>query len=250
MDCKLIALDLDETTLSTDKSITEKNKSTITQALSSGIKVVLCSGRTFDGMIDIANELGISGPKQYIITNGGDIIENLAGKVIFKKILTKEDCSITTKFLTQNKVNFVLIDTNNDTFPSYHAWLDSDSKNDVVKVLMHIEKNKIISVSKLIHQQFDADYFVVKTGAEYLEIFPKDINKGLSVKRLANYLNIDMKQVLAMGDMDNDISMIKLSGIGVAMENAEPEVKAVADYITSDNNHSGVGLAIEKFALK
>jgi len=53
-----------------------------------------------------------------------------------------------------------------------------------------------------------------------------------------------------MGDRDNDIPMLSLVGMGVAMDNALPDVKQAANYVTADNNHSGVGLAIEKLALK
>lgn len=247
MDYKLIALDLDETTLRSDKSITDTNKAAVKKALDKGIKVVLCSGRTFGGMIDVANELGITGSNQYMITNGGDLIQDLEGKIIFKKILTAEDCEITTSFLNQNKIKFVLIDTDNNTYPSYQEW--QKKQTDIVKVLMHIKKDDMEKISTLIHEKFDKDYFVVKTGAEYLEIFPQDISKGKTVERLAKHLNIDLKQVMAMGDMNNDISMIKIAGMGVAMGNAAKDVKDISNYVTADNNHSGVGLAIEKFAL-
>lgn len=249
MDYKLIALDLDETTLCTDKSITQHNKAAIRNALNSGIKVVLCSGRTLEGMMGVANELGILGPKQYIITNGGDIIENMDKKIIFKRILSSKECFETTNFLNKKMINFVLIDTNGTTYATYKEWMENGSQSEIVKILMHVDISKMESTEKLLHYTFDKNYFVVKTGNEYLEIFPKDINKGQSVKRLADYLKIDLQQVMAIGDMDNDISMIKLAGMGVAMENAQPMVKDIADYITKDNNHSSVGLAIEKFAL-
>lgn len=155
-------------------------------------------------------------------------------------------------FLTDHKIKFIFIDTKGDTYDSYQEWTEKrmlDPNLKVVKVLMHIRKHKFAEVSELVHKQFDNDFFVVKTGAEYLEIFPNGVNKGTAVQRLAKHLKIKMNQVMAMGDMDNDIPMIKLAGMGVAMKNAEPEVIAVSDYVTDDCNNSGVGKAIEKFAL-
>lgn len=252
MDYKLIALDMDETLLNHKKQITTENKTAISQALEKGIKVVLTSGRSHDGMAYCAKELGIEGPDQYMITNGGDTIEKTTGELIFKKTLENRFCHQISDFLVSKKIKFILIDTTGATYDSYQEWLEKrmlEPELEIVKVLMHIKKHNFEEVAQLIHQTYDEDFFVVKTGAEYLEIFPKDINKGTAVRRLAKHLKIDMKQVIAMGDMDNDIPMIKLAGMGVAMENAEPEVKEASNFITKDCNHSGVGFAIEKFAL-
>jgi HAD-superfamily hydrolase, subfamily IIB len=82
-----------------------------------------------------------------------------------------------------------------------------------------------------------------------LEIFPKDVNKGAALTALAKELNLDLSETMAMGDRDNDIPMLKIAGKGVAMGNALPGVKESSDYVTTDNNSSGVGKAIEKFAL-
>ncbi|WP_263969807.1 HAD-IIB family hydrolase [Companilactobacillus kimchii] len=90
----------------------------------------------------------------------------------------------------------------------------------------------------------------MRTGVGYLEIFPNNVNKGEAVKYLAQQLEIELKDILAIGDRDNDISMLEVAGTGVAMGNAQVGVKAVSDYVTTDNNHDGVGDAIEKFVIE
>lgn len=79
---------------------------------------------------------------------------------------------------------------------------------------------------------------------------PQNVSKGNAVTELATRLNLTLDQVMAIGDQGNDLSMIKAAGTGVAMENAIDEVKQNAQFITANNNESGVAKAIQKFVLE
>lgn len=267
---KLIALDMDDTLLTTQKSISEKNKLMIQKALNNNIKVVLCSGRTHNAVVNYAKELGISGADQYMITNGGAMIENMDEQIMYQNTLPNSFYRRFVQFVKDNKLHYNVVDTQAKTYTSAETWFDKYTitqafENDgglyirepddlpadfeIVKAIINGNEKELDEISPLVHKTFDADYFVVRTGVGFLEIFPKDVNKGEAVKHLAEILHLDLSEVIAMGDRDNDIPMISIVGLGVAMENAQPEVKKVADYITTDNNHDGVGNAIEKFAL-
>ena len=89
-----------------------------------------------------------------------------------------------------------------------------------------------------------------KSQSHILEIVPKDVNKGEAIKILSSYYNIDISEVIAVGDDENDISMIVAAGLGVAMGNAKQCVKEVADFITLSNEENGVGKVICEFMLK
>lgn len=270
MDCKLIALDMDDTLLTSEKVISQRNKEVIQQALAKGIKVVLCSGRTHNAVIDYAKDLGISGSEQYMITNGGAIIENMDGKIMFENLMSNDFYREFVQFIKDNQLHYNVVDNQGNTYTSGGDWLDKYTimqayENghglylkepdqlprdfQIVKAIINGDETKLDAISELVHQKFDQDYFVVRTGVGFLEIFPQNVNKGAALKVLCDQLQIDLQQVMAMGDRDNDIPMLKIVGKGIAMENAQPGVKKVADYVTADNNHSGVGLAIEKFAL-
>ncbi|MQS74865.1 HAD family phosphatase [Lactobacillus halodurans] len=271
MDYKLIALDMDDTLLTSEKSISKKNKEVIKKALEQGIKIVLCSGRTHNAVVKYTKSLGISGKDQYIITNGGAIIENLAGEIIAQKTMTNKFYREFVKFIKDNDLQYNVVDNQGNTYTSQRNWIDKYTimqayENDnglyfkepdqlpndfeIVKAIINGDEAQLDQISEMVHKRFDQDYFVVRTGVGFLEIFPKDVNKGEAIKVLAKKLNLDLSSVIAMGDRDNDIPMIKLVGKGIAMGNALPDVKAASDYVTEDNNHDGVGLAIEKFALK
>jgi len=253
MDYKLIAVDIDGTLFDDKKKISIDNKQTITKALDAGIKVVLSSGRSYDGLIKIANELGIKGPDQYMIELGGNVIENLDRKVIYKKTLENSDCEKIDNFLNQNKVKFELVDTKGNLYSSYQEWMEKrmlEPELGIAKFLTHTHKRDIQKLADLMHKEYDNDFFVVVTSPEDVELFPKYVSKGQAVERLAKHLKINLKQVMAIGDMDNDIPMLKIAGKSVAMSNSPEEVFDVSDEVVPDNNHSGVSVAIERFALQ
>ena len=91
---------------------------------------------------------------------------------------------------------------------------------------------------------------VFRSAPFFIELVPKGIDKAQSLIRLLNHINLTPKDMIAFGDGYNDLSMLKLAGMGVAMANAVPEVRAEADYITLSNEEDGVAAAIEKFFYK
>ena len=98
-------------------------------------------------------------------------------------------------------------------------------------------------------QEVKEKYTVLKSAPYFLEILDKRVNKGTGVKSLADVLGIKPEEIMAIGDQENDIAMIEYAGIGVAMDNAIPSVKEVANFVTKSNLEDGVAFAIEKYVL-
>ena len=90
---------------------------------------------------------------------------------------------------------------------------------------------------------------VCRSAPFFLELTPKGIDKALSLRRLLSHLQLSPADMIACGDGYNDLSMIRLAGMGVAMANAQPEVRAAADFVTSSNDEDGVAAVVEKFVL-
>ena len=82
-----------------------------------------------------------------------------------------------------------------------------------------------------------------------LELSAPGVTKGRGLMALAAHLGLTPGQVMAVGDSGNDLTMVQMAGLGVAMANATPDVLAAADVVTGDNNHDGVAQAIEKYVL-
>ena len=87
---------------------------------------------------------------------------------------------------------------------------------------------------------------VVQTAAFYLEVIPRIINKGQGIRDICGVLGVDTAEVIAFGDAENDIPMLRAAGMGVAMGNAADAVKQAADMVTLSNNDDGIAAALEK----
>ena len=104
-------------------------------------------------------------------------------------------------------------------------------------------------IIEMIPEEVSNKYTVVRSAPFYLEFLNKAVNKGAGVAALAEKLNIKQEEVICIGDAGNDIHMIEYAGLGVAMGNAFPEVKKVANFITKTNEQDGVAHIINKFIL-
>ena len=90
---------------------------------------------------------------------------------------------------------------------------------------------------------------MVNSEVNYLEILASGVSKGSALHYLATHLNMSVDEVIAIGDNRNDVEMIREAGLGVAVANAHPDVKQVADMITDSNDDDGVAKVIEQYFL-
>lgn len=249
MDYQLVAIDMDGTLLNSHSKISAKNLQALKDTLKKGIKVVLCSARPFNGLIDYAKQIGLSGKDQYLIYLGGNIIQNYAGEVIYSKKLRNEDCEKVSDFLSERKIKFSLIDNEGTLYDGYQDWIEKymlDTKLGIVKVLLKTRKHKLAELKKLAHATYDDKFYVVQTSDTEMQLMAKDVNKGTALEHLVKHLGLNLSQVMAIGDMYNDLPMLKIAGLSVAMGNATSEVKAVASQTVPDNDHDGVAIALEQ----
>lgn len=119
----------------------------------------------------------------------------------------------------------------------------------LLKVMMIDEPAVLDQAIARIPAEVKEKYTVLKSAPYFLEILDKSVTKGTGVKSLADALNIKPEEVMAIGDQENDIAMLEYAGMGVAMDNAIPSVKEVANFVTKTNLEDGVAYAIEKFVL-
>jgi hypothetical protein len=98
-------------------------------------------------------------------------------------------------------------------------------------------------------QRFESRMEIVRSHAKFVEGNPLGVSKGDALGRLADHLRIPQKQVMAIGDQGNDVSMIAWAGVGVAMGNGSRAAKAVADWIAPPFSENGAAVAIERFIL-
>ena len=267
---KLVAIDLDGTLLTDDKRISQKNLTVLQKAKEQGVKVVLCTGRPLAAITPFIEQLGLNEPGDYSITfNGGLVQENDTGEILSKSGMTLEDVQRISQLmieldlpldvLSEEVVLQLPTSTNHPSiYPELNGLLtykpaklaDLTSDGLYNKVVMAYHQEFLDQQIEKIPVQFKADYEVIKTRSNLLEFMPKGVTKAFGLDHLAQYLGMTSDEVMALGDEENDLSMIQYAGMGVAMANAVEKVRQAADYITSSNEEDGVAKAVEKFVLK
>lgn len=265
---KLIALDMDGTLLREDKTISQNTKEAIKKAKEKGVKIVLASGRPIEGIERYLEELELLDQDDYVVSFNGAIVQNTNTKEVVSRItLTGQDLEYLYQLSQELGVNIHAFSKDGCITPRMSAYtilegeingiavhevdFNEVPKNEELIKIMMIDEPEILqkAIEKLPKEVYDK-YTVVRSAPFFLEFLDKRVNKGAGVEALAKCLNIKQEEVICMGDAGNDEHMIHYAGLGVAMENAFEEVKAIADFVTKSNDEDGVAYVIEKFILE
>lgn len=271
-DYKLVCIDLDGTLLTDDKKITNENIEAIKKAIDSGVNICIATGRIYKFVDHIKDLLGVS--TKVIASNGGIILtedgnlefRTLSYEEILKLKELVKDYDVDIYLNTENEIISENNIPNEYSYKKINKYLDNkhkvniienypfenlalDNKYKIVKAIC-INKNNLDEVKRVRTILDETEEFEISSAEHhYCEINSKGISKGKAVEELVKELGIDIKEVICIGDGGNDIEMLKRAGMAVAMKNGMDEVKAMADYITEDNNNSGVAKAINKLIL-
>ena len=279
----LIATDMDGTLLNAAHEISEENIQAIKYAQSQGITVVIATGRAFYEANAPINQTDLKVP--YICLNGAEVRDETFN-IMSTSNLNRELINRITEELNKENIFYQVytnlgIYTENP-LRDLEIYIDiaqrAGQEADVEKIKSGIQKRIDNGTLKVVDNYdkiqdtpgeivmkilaFDSDLEKIDRVSETLakseslavssssrgniEITHSDAQKGIALNTIAERLNIDMKNVMAIGDNMNDVSMLERVGYSVAMENAAPEVKAIAKYETDSNEQSGVGKAIMK----
>ncbi len=270
---KMIGLDLDGTLLTTKKEVTDYSKSILRKAIDKGIIVLVATGRPYIG---IPEELrNMEGLRFALTSNGARVLDTVRGEVLIEKLLPWEDAvrtlNVFKKYDTLREIYYdgqgYVDEAKMKEVSKYHhnphMWEYFKKSRFAVPDIMEKAKREQRDMDKvqglfadleereLAWQELTQDHRIELVGSlKYnIEVNAAGVNKGTGLIKLGEMLGIRREEIMACGDGDNDIAMLREVGFGVAMENAEDNVKAVADYITGNNDENGVAKAIEQFVL-
>ena len=268
---KLIAIDLDGTLFSGKfkQTISEENKEAIRKAREKGCKVVIATGRPIVGVLPVLEQLGINTIDDYVIVYNGAIVYNVGSKKVVNSItITGKDVKELYYESKRLNANFHAFRENEELITDEHnAYTDVEcqlnkiedlivdfseisDEEQFLKAMIVSDKITLDFAMNNINPKFKENYTMIRSADIFLEFLNRKTDKGYAMLALANYLNIETAEIMSIGDAGNDLMMIKLAGVGVAMENAYEYVKAAADYITLSNDEHGVAHAIHKFVLR
>ncbi|WP_460050709.1 Cof-type HAD-IIB family hydrolase [Spirochaeta dissipatitropha] len=269
MNYQLIAFDMDDTLLDSNRIISPENRYALLELHKLGIKIVLCSGRPSISLLGIARELFADTADEYIIGfNGAAIVsvsdaEELSSMPVpesagLRILDTARRCGILLqayqgkRFYTERDDARARAYSQSVGMPlEIVADLGAVIRSGSLKLLMNAPHNDLLPIQQQLQQFADnGEFHMVFSKPDYLEIVHPEVNKGAGLRKLCHMLGIEMSAAIAVGDSSNDREMIEAAGTGIAVANARPEIKAIADIVLdSDHNQAIVTEIIKKLGL-
>lgn len=263
---RLIALDIDGTLTNSEKKITDKTKQALIEAEKDGIRLVLASGRPIAGLRDLAHELKMDEYHGILEgMNGGRLEDAQTGEVLFERDIDYDLAIDIINHLRQFDVSIMVpygdtiyVNDKNGYKVDYESAINNMKVKEpedliaaihfpVAKILIAAEPEYLNEHAEEIIAPFANDVDSMFTADFYYEIQPKGINKATALHGLGLKLGIAPGEIMAFGDAENDREMLQYAGMGIAMQNARPKLKEVADYVTKSNDEDGVGFAVNHF---
>lgn len=275
MDVRALAFDIDGTLTNDAKEVTPRTREALRRAQDAGITVILASGRPAHGLKALAHELELDRHHGLLVSfNGGRVVDAATDEVLFDTPMSAEDVHAVLhhmkgfdvipmvthgRELLVNDCYDCMIEHKGE--PKNIIKYEARACDLLVREVGDLEaaitgpENKILTAGTDTYLQehwqemaapFTGRLSCVFTADFYFEYTARGIDKGSSLAGALPKRGIDASQVIAFGDGQNDLTMLKFAGVGVAMGNAIDEVKAAADMITGDNNHDGIADALEQ----
>lgn len=267
---KIMAIDLDDTLLREDLTISDYTIKTLQKATAAGIYVTLCSGRTDNAILPFVRQLEIAGLEQgrFIIAQNGAVIYDLhlRREILYRTVdvnvlleaneiaasygLFPEVYNPTTIFTTRDnrwtQVDVGLTGLQMEVVPDFPALLRKGHP----KMVIPGEPEVLLRLQDELREKIGSRCVIFISKPYFLEIMPYNCGKGEALQWLCQRLAIPNEQAMSFGDSMNDESMIRLAGLSVSMINGLDVIKDQARYVTEfSNNEDGLARFVEKYVL-
>lgn len=270
MTIKLLALDLDGTLFNSQKEISPDNRRAIAKARERGIKVVITTGRPLKAIGSLLDDLDLVSEDQYCITFNGGLVQKTTGEVLHQSGLTYEELvllyqmfeavGLPLDIISEDLVYSLPSQGNYSQYHTANPLLTFVELEDISELPRDQHYYKVVSVYdqdfldrqlKRLPASLWEDFEAFKSREIIFEVMPKGTHKAAGLAVLAEKLAISPTEMMAMGDEENDLTMLTYVGLGVAMKNAVPTLKQAARFVSEKGHEeSGVAWAIDRYLLK
>ena len=249
-----------------DAIISPKVKDAVRRAMEKGAKFTIATGRAFDSTLPFAQELRINAP--LICYQGGLIQDLLSGQVIHEQSVPLPLGQEIIRFTRQKGLHLnVYVDDGRAYVERmtpearYYTGIAEAPVHPVGDLLAFLDRDPMKFIIVLSDEEttepliaelrvlFAGRMRFVKSYSRFVEGIPLGVSKGHALARLADHLGLSLEKTIGIGDNDNDLELVKRAGLGVAMGNASPAVKAASDYVAPSVDEEGVVEVIERFVL-
>lgn len=285
MKYKLLAVDLDGTLLNDAKQISTENIEALREYRSRGGQVAICSGRTPLSTRWVSEALGFNEP---IISLNGSVTTDTVGAIIEEHIFPEETVLSVLEHCRNHQVYAHVYTATQLLIPRAERWNHRWTEQNIpdlnvagvtaarleqfrkeckvemvgdlidyvagqhprlLKMALFSGERELLSFADELHQLLP-NLEISSSHPSNLELSPAGVNKGAALMALADRLGISITETAAIGDNHNDVSMLQLAGLGIAMGNAPTEIMDIADAVTDTNVNHGVAHAINNLLLK
>ena len=264
MKAKLFVTDMDGTLLNSQRKITDKVKLAIKKAVEAGVIFTVATGRMHISALPYVQELGIDVP---VITYNGALIKYASGDEVFASYLDKQLVQSLVDYAQEQNIHIQLYSDDklyysqeNELSKFYQtaAGVTGHPVGDaLVEYMDKVPKLLLIGrnpeeadrAARDIAAKFAGQIVAVKSTPIYVELIKPGINKASAIAKMAEIYKVPSEAILAIGDSNNDITMLQSAHYGVAMGNANADVKRIAKYQVADCDHDGIAEAIERFCF-
>ncbi len=268
MSYRLLVVDIDGTLLGKEGVISDEDRAALAAAQQAGVKVCLSTGRASQGCRWIVDELSLDG---YHIFFDGALVLGPNGE-LYAEPLARGVVKEVVDFVRKNDIYLELYSAT-DYFVEWENWATEIHRSYFKLEPMVVDFAKLRGGEKFVKGglitrddeekakaqsfrnrfdrslRFSAARSPAYPGVEFINVLAPDVSKGKALTALASHLGVPLSEVMAIGDGTNDISLLSIAGLAVAMGNAPDEVKAVAHRVTDEVGKSGVAAAVNEFLL-
>ncbi|CAG7635377.1 Cof-type HAD-IIB family hydrolase [Paenibacillus allorhizosphaerae] len=240
---RLLALDLDGTTLTEEKQITEETSTWIKRAENAGVTVVFATGRGTQTTQAYWEQLALQSPM--VLVNGAEIWER-PNVLKERQTISREHIRRLKALADEWEAHFWGYSV--ESLTSKRHWTEEMFERDWMKFgIRHYDLPKMERIREIVSGWGELE--ITRSNIANMEISPKGVTKESGIRKVCEHLGIGMDQVMAVGDNLNDLHLIRAAGLGVAMGNADDELKLEADVMTDTNERAGVAKAIQRYVF-
>ena len=266
---KLIVTDLDQTLLDYTKSIPAGVAERIAAATYGRARCTIATGRDLERTRGYVQQLGWEGTP-VIVEQGAVVARAETGEILLERFFNASDIAALTTFLLSVTIPLNVLVFRHRQLLAFRTagspcFFGADAIVDLtsqMRLLEEIRADDMASVHKvslrclppdlsqlqeLISQQFAASMAIVKADVDFLNVLLPGVNKGTALQWLMNELDVEPGQVMAIGDCEADVPMLKVAGVPVVVANADEATRSCARYVVPSNEEGGVAVAVERF---
>lgn len=266
----LLVVDIDGTLINQAGAISDADRQALASAAQAGVRVSLSTGRVSQACREVLELLSLDG--YHMFADGALVSDPKSDEEVYVEPVPPElvkemveftrahqmriDMYSSTRFLaecedwvTDIRRSFFGLDLNIVDFGQ--VWQNEQIIKGTLVVRSSEEKAQADRFYRHFENRLNFSWTMTPAypDVDFINIISREVSKGKALEELASFLGIPLSRVVAIGNGANDVSLLSTAGLGIAVGNAHDELKAVADHIVPDVDHSGVAVAVEKFVL-